>query len=365
MSRYSSDCDSDYVKFKKATTGHFDSDDEPMETDDPRGGAFESDDYVGGYTRYYTSSESEDTPHVAPTDAAINLATTSGTVCKTLELLKEFHLLNEKLLAKDWLLTADSNEMEELCLNLNENELLHWTYTGDRVTNIVNFSHQMLRSSEKTSFDLFRYVKWSGLKRLMINAPVNYARFKLSRVNCFRNLQHLEVSCYTGCNDHLELAKLLILRIDAAFVTNLRANLPKLRLLETNIGLSQLWLEKTDSIRHLHIHCVEESVLKFKHLECLSIRNATVRFEHIIERLPSLVKVVFEPVISPNVIKRSFMHILQALLDEKRRLNRRDLSFYLNRKLIFSIERVYSDASYKFEADVPDQFFECDESKPK
>ena len=390
MSRY----DSGYVTFKRETSkeisGRFESDNEPMETDElmeiDNWSDFDSDES----TRYYTSSESEDIDYKLPTNLA------AGTVCKTLNLLKvrmvrivcftkkpynipnahyhpiftliyssflkEFHVLNEKLVAKEWLLTADSNEMEELCLNLNEEELLNWTYTGDPVVNIVNFSHPMLCTKEKTSLDLFRYVRWSSLKRLMINAPVNYARFKLSRVNCFRNLEHLEVSCYTGCNDYLELPNLLILRIDVSFACNLMANLPQLRLLETNIGLSQLWLKHPDSIRHLHIHCISEGMQKFKHLKGLSIRYVTIPFEHLIEQLPSLMKVEFDPVISPNVVKRSFLNILQALLDEKHRLNRRTLSFHLNRKAIYSVEHVCNNESYKLVEDLREECEEGDES---
>ena len=352
MSRYSSDADSDYAYYKAVKAKNRDSD----AFDD--GPSSDLEDRPGRYGKYF--SDSEDSLH-GPATRSRPKTIASPTVCRTLELLKEFYLFNEKLLAKDWLLTADSNAMNELCLNLNENEKLRWTYTGEQVTNIVNFSHEMLRSKEKTSFDLFRYVKWASLRRLMINAPVNYARFKLSRVNCFKNLQHLEVSYYNGCNDYLELPRLLILRIDSTFVATLRAKLPELRMLETNIGLSQICLEKSDSVRHLHIHSFEGSVTKFANLECLSIRNASVHFYHILKQLPGLVKVEFEPAIAPTVIKESFMDILQALLDEKHKLNRRKLCFYLNRKLVPSVERIYSDKTYTFVADFQGEFLEYDE----
>lgn len=357
MGRYKSDSDSDsdYTHYKAATVNHNDSNDD----DD---GFNESSDWEDSSERYgFAGSEFEDSHHETSTRPRTN--TTVQKVYKTLELLKEFQLFIMKLLEKDWMLIADSNEMEELCLNLNEHERLCWTYTGDQVTNIVNFSHEMLRSKEKTSFDLFRYVKWNSLKRLMINAPVNYAKFKLSRVNCFRNLQQLEVSHYNGCNDYLDLPHLIILRIDAAFVSTLRANLPELRMLETNIGLSQIRLEKSDSVRHLHIHTFDENVTKyFQNVECLSIRNATVHFHHALKQLPALVKVEFAPVISPTVIKKSFMDILQALLAEKHSLNRRNLRFYLNRKLISSVESIYSDQSFTFVDDFQVEADEYDES---
>lgn len=82
MSRY----DSGYVKFKrgtiKGTSGHFESDDGPMETDElmeiDNWSDFDSDECP----RYYTSSESEDIDYELPTNLA------AGTVCKTLNLLK-------------------------------------------------------------------------------------------------------------------------------------------------------------------------------------------------------------------------------------------------------------------------------------